>query len=130
MQHNERNTSNEFCWMDLAASDVPRAAAFYGELFGWDARVERIGAGQIIRFGQPGPLIASAYQLRDHELAGGVPSHWTPSVAVAGVDRSVEEAVRLGARTVVRPFTIPGIGRISLIEDPVGALIGLYERVA
>lgn len=113
--------------MDLAAAELEPAVAFYRRLFGWDAHALPVGAGCITRFSHAGNDIASAYQLRAHELAGGVPSHWTPYVEVADTDCAAAEAARLGGRVVVRPFTIEAIGRISLVEDPVGALIGLYQ---
>ena len=120
---------SRFCWMDLAASDAPAASAFYTALLGWRAGVHTANGGQLIRFSADGRPVASLYQLSRRHLGDGVPSHWTPYVAVADVAQSASRAEALGARVIVAAFELPGIARISLLQDPVGAVIGLWQRV-
>ncbi|MGB8082723.1 MAG: hypothetical protein WCF83_19940 [Pseudolabrys sp.] len=63
--------------------------------------------------------------LLDH----GIPSHWTPYVRVDDVENAVQRAIALGGSIIADPFVVSGIARIALLEDSVGALIGLWEPV-
>jgi predicted enzyme related to lactoylglutathione lyase len=117
----------QFCWLDLAAADSDRARDFYGSLFGWNAQEQRIGKGAFARFLSGGTEIASFYQLSGRHLAQGVPSHWTPYVSVTNADRTASQAAALGAAVVVEPFDVPGIARIALVQDPVGAAFGVWQ---
>lgn len=117
-----------FCWLDLAASDSGRARAFYEGMFGWRPERHTANGGELFRLAHQGELIGSMYQLRPRELAGGVPSHWTPYVAVDDIEEMVSRAKALGGDVVVEPFSVDGMARVSLLTDSVGSLVGLWER--
>jgi predicted enzyme related to lactoylglutathione lyase len=46
---------------------------------------------------------------------------------VESVRAAAGRVTACGARLVVAPFDVAGIARIALIEDAVGALLGLWE---
>ena len=117
-----------FCWVDLAAHDTEIATSFYGTLFGWRAQDQNVNVGHFKRFALGDVDVASLYQLNRRHLADGVPSHWTPYVAVNNVEQTASCAASLGATILVRPFDIAGIARVGLIQDPGGALIGLWQQ--
>jgi len=117
-----------FCWVDLAAGDAEAAKAFYGSLFGWRTQDQTVGDGHFTRFMLGSADVASLYQLNRHHLAGGVPSHWTPYVAVSSAEGTASQATSLGARILVKPFDVERVARVCLIQDPGGALIGLWQR--
>jgi len=123
----KRDTSR-FCWVDLAASDAEAAKSFYTELFGWRAREQAAGGGRFTRFALGDSPLASLYQLSRRHLSDGVPSHWTPYVAVSDAAEGASRAEALGARVIVNPFDVAGIARVCLIQDPVGAVIGLWQQ--
>ena len=116
-----------FCWLDLAAADAGVAGEFYHQLLGWSLRTHAVNGGHFASFRLGEEEVATIYQLRTHHLAQGVPSHWTPYIAVTSVDLSVRQAAALGASVVVAPFAIPGRARIALLQDPVGAVLGLWQ---
>jgi len=116
-----------FCWLDLAAADADVASAFYKNLLGWTTQSHSVHGGHFASFRLGEEEVATIYQLRTHHLAQGVPSHWTPYIAVTSVDLSVRQAAALGASVVVAPFAIPGRARIALLQDPVGAVLGLWQ---
>jgi predicted enzyme related to lactoylglutathione lyase len=120
--------SAQFCWVDLAATDAAAARSFYGALFRWRAQEHNAGDGQFTRLMIGQTAVASLYQLSRRHLAHGVPSHWTPYVAVDNSEEAASEAVSLGAKVIVKPFEVTGIARVCLIQDPVGALIGLWQH--
>jgi uncharacterized protein len=117
------------CWMDLAASQADQAKAFYGSLFGWQAHDDSVPTGGCFtRLQQEGKDIASLYQLHRRHLEAGVPSHWTPYVAVRSAEEMAARAETCGGRLIVPPFDIDGIARIALIVDSIGAPLGLWQR--
>lgn len=115
------------CWVDLAARDAERAAEFYRDLFDWGIDQERLGAGALRRLSRDGVDVGSLYQLGARPLMAGAPSHWTPYVAVANLAAACQRAGELGGRVLVHGFEVPGVARIGLVMDPVGAMIGLWE---
>jgi len=115
------------CWVDLATADQAAAKAFYGALFGWDVSDRKVREGQFAVFGERGDHFASLYQLTRKQIADGIPSHWTPYVAVPDLQTATEKAVGLGGQVVVPPLDIADFARISLIADPTGALLGLWQ---
>ena len=116
-----------FCWLDLAAADAAAAKAFYARAFGWTFREEQANGGHYARMRAGGEDVGSLYQLRRAQLEHGVPSHWTPYIRVDSADATARQVTALGGRLVVAPFDIPGTARIALIQDAVGALVGLWE---
>ena len=116
-----------FCWLDLAARDATRARQFYGAAFGWTFTDESANGGRFTRLHAAGRPAGSLYQLRAALVEAGVPSHWTPYIRVADADAALHRTTRCGGRTLVAPFVVDGTARIALLEDAVGALIGLWQ---
>ena len=121
---------SSLCWIDLAARDATAAKAFYAEVFGWSAH-DRAANGGIFTCLRSGAAdVGSLYQLQAVQIAAGVPSHWTPYFATSDLREALRRVESAGGRVVVRDFVVDGMGRIALVEDSVGALIGLWERLA
>jgi predicted enzyme related to lactoylglutathione lyase len=116
-----------FCWLDLAASDAGRAQRFYAQAFGWHFHERAANGGRftLCRAGERD--IASMYPLRRAQLEAGMPSHWTPYVAVPDLQAAASRVTASGGRIVVAPFDVEGMARIALVEDAVGALLGLWQ---
>lgn len=62
-------------------------------------------------------------------LDRGVPSHWTAYVRVIDVDDVARRAVSYGGEVLVRPVVVPGVARIAVIVDSVGAHVGLWQPI-
>jgi predicted enzyme related to lactoylglutathione lyase len=116
-----------FCWIDLATTDQAAAKSFHGALLGWSVSDQVVREGQFSLFGERGTHFASLYQLTREQIADGVPSHWTPYVAVPDLQATAEKAAALGGQIVVPPQDVAGFARICLITDPTGALLGLWQ---
>lgn len=116
-----------FCWLDLAASDAAIAKAFYARAFGWTFDERQANGGHYTRCRSDGRDVGSLYQLRRAQLEHGVPSHWTPYILVNSALATARGVAAWGGRLVVAPFDVPGTARIALIEDAVGALVGLWQ---
>ena len=87
----------------------------------------RAGDGAFSTFAHGAAPFASLYQLARKQIEQGVPSHWAPYVSVPDVDAAAATASGLGGQVIVPPHDA-GLARISLICDPAGALIGLWQR--
>jgi uncharacterized protein len=114
---------NPFVHVELNTSDVAKAKAFYTGLFDW--KLEDMPMGDpdpytMIDVGQ-----GTGGGMMKHPMPGA-PSAWLPYVAVANVADSTKKASQLGA-TIIRDVTeIPGYGAFSIIQDPTGAVLGLW----
>jgi predicted enzyme related to lactoylglutathione lyase len=122
--------SGSFCWLDLAARDVALAREFYGAAFGWTFTEETANGGRFTRLHAGGRPAGSLYQLRAALVDAGVPSHWTPYIRVDDADAALRRTAERGGRTLVAPFVVDGTARIALLEDAVGALIGLWQPLS
>ena len=58
-------------------------------------------------------------------LPPGVPPHWTSYLAVDDVDAGVASLRKLGGHVIREPWDVPGVGRIAIVTDPQGAVLGL-----
>ena len=117
-----------FCWPELATTDQKSAASFYRALFEWDVNEQPIGpGGTYAMFQVRGKPIAAAYTLRPEERAHGVPPHWGSYISVASADESAKRAKELGGKILAEPFDVMDAGRMTVVEDPVGAVFMLWQ---
>lgn len=119
-----------FSWNELITTDTQASAAFYGKLFGWQATPFTPKGTPA---GEP-PYTLFKTDANDMGAGGmmqcpepGIPSHWLPYVVVENVDTSLAKASGLGAKTLLPVMAIGEVGRIAVIQDPQGAVIGLHE---
>jgi predicted enzyme related to lactoylglutathione lyase len=61
------------------------------------------------------------------QLMPNAPSAWVPYVLVEDVKASTAKAKDLGARVYRDVTEIPNMGKFSIIGDPTGAVIGLWQ---
>ena len=121
---------NAFSWNELMTEDVTASAAFYRDLFGWRSEpFETLDKKQL-------PNGYQIFKLKDQAMgiAGmikcptpGAPSQWIPYVVVAKTDDAVAQAKRLGAEILLEPTDIPDVGRIAVLRDPQGAILGVHQ---
>jgi predicted enzyme related to lactoylglutathione lyase len=128
--HPGGSAAGRFCWLDLAATDAGRAETFYGQLFGWTSHEQSANGGSFTRLRLDKWDVGSLYQLNRRQREAGMPSHWTPYVCVNDADETVRRAIACGGQALVRPFTLSEIARIALIQDSVGAPVGLWQPFA
>ncbi|MEM8603683.1 MAG: VOC family protein [Cyanobacteria bacterium P01_H01_bin.121] len=120
-----------FCWVDLATTDTAGAKAFYGDLFGWSITDVPAGeAGTYTMLGKNGKNVCALYQMLPAQQQQGVPPHWLSYVSVADVDASATKATALGATVLQSPCDVMDSGRMSLLQDPTGAIFALWQPQA
>ena len=122
----------DFCWVELTTSDLPRARQFYADVFGWSMAEQnlRTHTGRFLPSAAllwEGSLGGAAYELLREQRECGLGPHWLPFVGVESVDRSTSAAEKLRASTVVDPIDVFHLGRMSILLDPTGAALGLWQ---
>lgn len=119
-----------FCWMELGTTDQAAAKQFYSSLFGWTATDFPMGpAGDYTIFQLKGQDCAAAFTLMKEMLDHGVPPHWMPYIGVSNADESTKRAIELGATVMKGPFDVMDKGRMSVVQDPVGAHFCLWQEI-
>jgi predicted enzyme related to lactoylglutathione lyase len=99
---------NPFCHVELGTTDTTTAKAFYSTLFNWKFSDMDMGGG----------MIYSTFKPTDNSPGGGMmknpnpgaPSAWLPYVLVDDVNAANKN-----------------MGWFSIITDPTGAPIGLWQ---
>ena len=117
-----------FCWVDLATTDPAGARAFYGDLFGWKAE-DVVGGdgGAYTMLKLDGYEVAALYEMEAGRRDMGIPSHWFSYVSVEDADAAVERARELGGTVYGGPREARDMGRMVVVGDPTGAVLGLWE---
>lgn len=57
----------------------------------------------------------------------GAPSLWIPYIGVDDVAASAEKAKSLGAKIVRDVTEVPNMGAFSIVTDPTGGVVGLWQ---
>lgn len=122
-----RDEPGAMCWHELMTSDTKAGGDFYTRLFEWQT--------ETMNMGEMGDY--TLFTCAEERHAGGMlqlpadkeslPAHWLLYFEVSDVDVSHESALQLGAKTIVPPTDIPTAGRFSVIQDPIGAVFGIYK---
>ena len=117
--------ANPFVHIELNTADPEEAKAFYSKLFEW--HLEDI----------PNPAVpgGSYTTIKVGEGTGGGimkkvpkgPSGWLAYVEVNDIQATTEKARSLGAKVMKEVTEIMGMGRLSFIQDPTGAVLGLWQ---
>ena len=119
---------NSFCHVELMTGDVDAAKAFYSQLFDWQLNdcpmgedtYTMIDPGNVKEGGAGGGMMKLP--------APGVPPHWMAYVKVDDVEASTAKVKELGGEVIKDVMEIPNAGAFSVIKDPTGAVIGLWEQ--
>ncbi len=119
-------TPGEFVWHELMTSDVPKAVAFYGALFGWTFEDMQMSNGTYTMVHADGKGIGGILGM-DGQV--GIPTHWVGYVSAPDIDAAAETATKAGGLVVMAPTDIPGVGRFAVVVDPQGAVTMPFRSI-
>jgi hypothetical protein len=118
---------NPFVHVELATTDVGKAKTFYRSLFDWQLNDVDMGGGMV--YTMIGVGEGTGGGMMKHPMPGA-PSIWMPYVGVSDVRAATDKAKSLGA-SVIRDVTpVMEEGSFSIIADPTGAMLGLWQPKA
>jgi predicted enzyme related to lactoylglutathione lyase len=120
---------NPFVHIELNSTDPSSAREFYGQLFDWDMKDIPLpgsdpASGDVYTTINVGGGTGGGIM---RQMIPGAGSMWLPYALTKDLRASTDKAAALGA-TVLRDFAeVPGMGYLSIIRDPTGALLGLWQ---
>ncbi|MEZ4223232.1 MAG: VOC family protein [Polyangiaceae bacterium] len=115
----ERPGLHTFCWETLSTKDVAKSKAFYAAVFGW--KTESGPGGAEVFTAEAG------LQVADIQKAEGMPPNWLTYVVIEKLEAARDKAEKLGAKVLMPLIDVPQVGRIAVIADNQGAVLGLFE---
>jgi uncharacterized protein len=118
--------ANPFCHMELGSTDVTAAKTFYTDMFDWKISDNDMGSGVVYSTFKPDGDGPGGGMLT--QPVPGAPSSWLPYVAVDDVHAATKKAASLGAVVRVDVQEVPNTGWFSVITDPTGAPLGLWQQ--
>ncbi len=117
-------TPGTFCWVDLVTKDQEGARDFYGALCGWDFEDLPTGDGRSYSMAHiSGRNVAAIAPLPDQSM----PPHWNCYVSVEDADATAVKARDLGAGVLAEPFDVFDSGRMTVFQDPQGAVLSAWQ---
>jgi uncharacterized protein len=114
---------NPFVHVELMTNDVGKAKSFFGKLFDWKLEDMPMGDSNytIIKVGE-----GTGGGIMKNPIPGA-PSAWMAYVLVDDLKRTTDKARSLGATVMKEATEVPGMGSFTIITDPTGAILGLWE---
>ena len=115
-----------FTWVELSTTDADAAKTFYKGLFGWRFEDNPMGEGAVYTMAKQGDKTVAALFKMGGDMKG-VPVHWGSYVTVNDVDATTKKVVPAGGKVVKEPFDVMDVGRMSVVQDPTGATLCLWQ---
>jgi uncharacterized protein len=112
----------KFIWVDLVTDNVPAAAKFYKELFGWTFQ----DVGNYVIVMNDDRHMAGMFQ-RPRPPDPTAKPRWFGYISVASVDRAQRAVTKAGGRVLSPRQRFPGRGDQAVFADPEGALFGVIH---
>jgi predicted enzyme related to lactoylglutathione lyase len=123
IEHYDQGTPS---WVELVTPDQGAAQGFYAPLFGWSFNDYDMGeAGHYYIGTIDGDDVAGV----SGQMPGmeGHPAFWGVYLAVDDVDAATAKVETAGGKVEAGPFDVMSAGRMSAIQDPTGARVGLWQ---
>jgi predicted enzyme related to lactoylglutathione lyase len=109
---------------EIGVRDLGRASGFYEDLFDWEVDEERTPGYRLVRTAE-GSLGGGLLQVRED-----MPPYVMIYVGVTDLRATLEKAEELGAKVVMDPMPVPGVGSFAVFQDPDGEAVGIFEELA
>ncbi len=128
MQETPQYAPGTFCWIELATSDNEAAKKFYTELFGWTFMDNPMGPDMVYTMLRKNDQeVGALFKMMPEMSAMGIPPHWMSYASTENADETTDKAKSLGGTVMKEPFDVMEFGRMSVIQDPTGAVFSLWQ---
>lgn len=117
----ERPGVGTFCWEQLNTTAPDAALEFYAQVFGWTNKP--FSGGGDMKVFDAGPVGVASVMT----APPGVPAHWLTYVVVDQLAAAYSRIRQQGGKVLVERIDVPTVGAIGVVQDNVGALIGVFE---
>jgi len=123
-----RQPNGLFGWVDLVTTDVAAAKTFYSALFGWETEDMPTPMGPAYTMcRRDGKVVAGIGPQPPGMAQAGVPSMWNSYVLVEDLDATCAAVPGAGGAVVMPGMDIMTQGRMAMVADPSGAVVGLWQ---
>ena len=116
--------ANPFVHVELNSTDIGKSKSFYTALFDWKLTEEKMGGDAV--YTMIGVGEGTGGGMMTHPMPGA-PSMWLPYVLVPDIRAATDKARTLGAQIIRDAMEVPDAGTLSILIDPTGATIGLWQ---
>jgi predicted enzyme related to lactoylglutathione lyase len=117
---------NPFVHVELNTTNIDMAKNFYGKLFGW--KLEDMPMGPMtytmIQVGKDSGGVGGGMMKQMHP---GAPTIWLSYVLVDDIREATKKAKSLGATIAQDVTDVADMGTMSIIVDPTGGHLGLWQ---
>jgi predicted enzyme related to lactoylglutathione lyase len=113
--------NGKICYIEMAATDVDRSAAFYKAIFGWNIR--KRGDGAMAFDDGVGEVSGSWVKGRTPATSPGLLVY----IMVDDMEKTIEAVIANGG-TIVQPVGMDAPEITARFSDPAGNIIGLYQN--
>lgn len=119
--------ANPFVHVELNSTDVEKSKDFYGKLFSWKLQDMQMDEGMTYTLINVGEGTGGGMM---KQLMPGAPSSWLAYVLVDDIQAATRKARELGANVMKDSMRVKDMGWLSIIVDPTGAMLGLWQHGA
>lgn len=129
-QRSNRTLNSEvgkLAWIDLTVPKGTEICEFYKAVVGWDSSPVNVGDYDDYCVHPPGddePVAGICHRRGSNET---MPAQWMVYITVADLDQSMESCEQRGGKVLVRARDMGSYGRMSVIQDPAGAVCALMQ---
>jgi len=116
--------ANPFVHVELNTNDVAKAKTFYSKLFDW--KMEDVEGGESDTYTMISVGEGTGGGLLKHPMPGA-PSMWLAYVLVDDIKAATAKARSLGADIKKDVTEVMGMGWLTILQDPTGATLGLWQ---
>lgn len=112
-------------WFDLTVTNAEPIRDFYKSVVGWETSpVDMGGYNDFCMHPEDAGPVAGVCNAKGGN--SGLPAQWIMYITVSNLDASIKNCVELGGKVIFGPKPM-GKNRYCVIQDPAGAVCGLFE---
>jgi predicted enzyme related to lactoylglutathione lyase len=121
--------ANPFVHIELNSTDPAKAKEFYAQLFDWEMKdiplpgsspeANEVYTTIAVGGGTGGGIM--------RQMMPNAPSSWLAYALTKNIRADTDKAAALGATILKDVSEVPGMGFLSIIKDPTGAVLGLWQ---
>ena len=112
-----------FHWNELMTGDVKKAKTFISQTIGWSFNEMPMPKGTYW-VAMLGDKPVGGLMSMQGIVPEGTPPHWISYLAVDDIDVRLAKVVPAGGEIKREPFEVPNVGRIAMVQDASGAVMG------
>jgi len=114
----------DWFWVQLFSKDPVGALSFYQNVFGLEGVPDtRTGREDDFLLVSGGHSRAGMVPLEGNSRRGA----WLGFVRVTDIDKSIRTAEKIGGQVLKAPAEVGDTGRIAIIADPYGGVVGMFQ---